>query len=58
MFSWVELVLSNEDEVSSSRTQRHAPGEVDLAIKSLAALLDTLHFSGWKSAILVFFVFV
>ena len=37
--SWVEPVLSNEDEVSCSRTQHHAPGEIptcDLAIKSPA----------------------
>ena len=36
-FSWVEPVLSNEDEVSCSRTQHGAPGEIrtrDLAIKS------------------------
>ena len=35
MFSWVEPVLSNEDEVSCSRTQHRAPGEIqtfDLAI--------------------------
>ena len=38
-FSWVELVLSNEDGVSCSRTQHHASGEIrtrDLVIKSLA----------------------
>ena len=38
MFSWVEPVLSNEDEVSSSRTQHPASGEIqtrDLAFKSL-----------------------
>ena len=40
-FSWVEIVLhvSNEDEVSCSRTQHCAPGEIqtpDLAIRSLA----------------------
>ena len=28
MFSWVEPVLSNEDEVSCSRTQHCAPGEI------------------------------
>ena len=36
-FSWVEAVLSYEDEVSSSRTQHHTPGEIricDLAIKN------------------------
>ena len=36
-FSWVEPVLSNEDEVSCSRTQHHTPGEIqtpDLVIKS------------------------
>ena len=27
-FFLVELVLSNEDEVSCSRTQRRAPGEI------------------------------
>ena len=35
--SWVEPVLSNEDEVSCSRTQHRAPGEIrthDLAIKT------------------------
>ena len=26
--SWVEPVLSNEDEVSCLRTQHHAPGEI------------------------------
>ena len=39
MFSCVEPVLSNEDEVSYSRTQHRAPGEIqarELAIKSLA----------------------
>ena len=38
-FSWVEPVLSNEDEVSCSMTQHRAPGEIrtrDLAIKSPA----------------------
>ena len=38
-FSLVEPVLSNEDEVSCSRTQHSAPGEsqtLDLAIKSPA----------------------
>ena len=37
MFSWVEPVLSNKDEVSCSRTQHCAPGEIrtrDLAIIS------------------------
>ena len=37
-FSWVEPVLSNEDEVSCSRTQHRAPCEIqtrDLVIKSL-----------------------
>ena len=36
-FSWVEPALSNEDEVSCSRTQHRTPGEIrtrDLAIKS------------------------
>ena len=36
-FSWVEPVLSNKDEVSCSRTQHCAPGEIrtrDLAIIS------------------------
>ena len=27
-FSWVEPVLSTEDEVSCSRTQHRAPGEI------------------------------
>ena len=39
MFSWVEPVLSNGDEVSCSRTQHLASGEIrtrDLAIKSAA----------------------
>ena len=27
-FSWVEPILSNEDEVSCSRTQHRAPGEI------------------------------
>ena len=38
-FSWIEPVLSNEDEVSCSRTQYYTTGEIqtqDLAIKSLA----------------------
>ena len=38
-FSWVEPVLSKDDEVSCSRTQHSAPGEIqtrDLVIKSLA----------------------
>ena len=38
-FPQVEPVLSNEDEVSCSRTQNHAPGGIrthDLAIKSPA----------------------
>ena len=38
-FSWFETVLSNEDEVSCSRTQHRIPGEIrtrDLAIKSPA----------------------
>ena len=38
-FSWVEPVLSNENEMSRSRTQHCAPGEIltrNLAIKSLA----------------------
>ena len=37
--SWVEPELSNEDEVSCSRTQHRIPGEIltcDLAIKSPA----------------------
>ena len=41
-FSWVEPVLSNEDEVSCSRTQHLAPGEIrthDLVIKSPASNL-------------------
>ena len=36
-FSWVEPVLSNGYEVSCSRTQNHAPGDIqtrDLAIES------------------------
>ena len=37
MFSWVEPVLSNKNEMSCSRTQHRTPGEIrirDLAIKS------------------------
>ena len=42
-FSWVEPVLSNEDEVSCSCTQHCAPGEDrahDLAIKSSTLLTE------------------
>ena len=42
-FSWVRPVLSNEDEVSFSRTQHRAPGETwtcDLAIKSGTLLIE------------------
>ena len=38
-FSWVEPILSNSEEVSSSRTQHRAPSEIqthDLAITSPA----------------------
>ena len=38
-FSWVEPVLSNENDVSCSRTQHRAPGEIrtrNLTIKSPA----------------------
>ena len=40
-FSWVEPVLSNEDEVSCSRTQHCAPGEIrsrDLSDQESATL--------------------
>ena len=42
IISWVELVISNKDDVSCSRKQHYAPGEVwtlKLAIKSLAPFL-------------------
>ena len=44
-FSWVEPALSNEDEVSCSRTQHHAAGEIrtcDLVIKRLSTELTVL----------------
>ena len=53
MFSWVEPVLSNEDEVSCSRTQHHVPGEIRthyLGIKESGTLpteLTVLLYVGW-----------
>ena len=47
-FSWVEPVLCNEDEVSCSRTQQRAPGEIgtcNLKIKSLALILVRINLS-------------
>ena len=46
MFSWVEPVLSNENEVSCSRTQHHAPGEIQpchyTTVEEIRCVLDDI----------------